>query len=58
MSAARRSLVIGAGIVGLCCARALLREGHAVTVIDRDPAGDKVSFGNEIGRASCRERVY
>jgi D-amino-acid dehydrogenase len=49
MSAARRSLVIGAGIVGLCCARALLREGHAVTVIDRDPAGDKVSFGNAGG---------
>jgi D-amino-acid dehydrogenase len=49
MSAARRSLVIGAGIVGLCCARALLREGHAVTVIDRDPVGDKVSFGNAGG---------
>ena len=49
MSAAPRSLVIGAGIVGLCCARALLREGHAVTVIDRDPAGDKVSFGNAGG---------
>jgi D-amino-acid dehydrogenase len=41
--------VIGAGIVGLCCARALLREGHAVTVVDRDPAGDKVSFGNAGG---------
>ena len=49
MSAAPRSLVIGAGIVGLCCARALLREGHAVTVIDRDPAGDKASFGNAGG---------
>jgi D-amino-acid dehydrogenase len=49
MSAAPRSLVIGAGIVGLSCARALLREGHAVTVVDRDPAGDKVSFGNAGG---------
>ena len=49
MSAARRSLVIGAGVVGLCCARALLREGYAVTVIDRDPAGDKASFGNAGG---------
>ena len=49
MSAASRSLVIGAGIVGLCCARTLLREGHAVTVVDRDPAGDKVSFGNAGG---------
>jgi D-amino-acid dehydrogenase len=49
MSAVLRSLVIGAGIVGLCCARALLREGHIVTVVDRDPAGDKVSFGNAGG---------
>ena len=49
MSAAPRSLVIGAGIVGLCCARALLRDGHAVTVVDRDPAGDKASFGNAGG---------
>jgi D-amino-acid dehydrogenase len=49
MSAGRRSVVIGAGIVGLCCARALLREGHIVTVVDRDPAGDKVSFGNAGG---------
>jgi len=44
-----RTVVIGAGIVGLSCARALLREGHAVTVIDRDPAGDKASFGNAGG---------
>ena len=49
MNAAPRSLVIGAGIVGLCCARALLHEGHTVTVVDRDPAGDKVSFGNAGG---------
>jgi D-amino-acid dehydrogenase len=49
MSAAPRSLVIGAGIVGLCCARALLREGHVVAVVDRDPAGDKASFGNAGG---------
>lgn len=49
MSAAPRSVVIGAGIIGLSCARALLREGHAVTVIDRDPAGDKTSFGNAGG---------
>jgi D-amino-acid dehydrogenase len=49
MSAAPRSLVIGAGIVGLCCARALLHEDHSVTVVDRDPAGDKVSFGNAGG---------
>ena len=46
---ATRIVVIGAGIVGLCAARALTREGHAVTVIDRDPVGDKASFGNAGG---------
>ncbi len=49
MSVSPRTVVIGAGIVGLSCARALLRAGHAVTVIDRDPAGDKASFGNAGG---------
>ena len=49
MSDAAPVVVIGAGIVGLCAARALVRAGHAVTVIDRDPAGDKASFGNAGG---------
>lgn len=44
-----RILVIGAGIVGLSCARALRRDGHDVSVLDRDPAGDKCSFGNAAG---------
>jgi D-amino-acid dehydrogenase len=39
-------IVIGAGIVGLNCAFWLARGGRQVTVIDRDPAGDKASFGN------------
>ena len=42
-------VVIGAGIVGLSCAYFLLRDGHRVVVIDRDPTGDKVSFGNAGG---------
>ena len=29
--------VIGAGIVGICCAVQLQRDGHEVTLIDRDP---------------------
>ena len=49
MSGPQRSVVIGAGIVGLSCARMLLRAGHGVTVIDRHPAGDKASFGNAGG---------
>lgn len=39
-------LVIGAGIVGLSCAYALVEDGRGVTVLDRDPPGDKASFGN------------
>lgn len=44
--------VVGAGIVGLACAHHLLRDGHAVTVIDRDPRGDRTSFGNAGGIAA------
>jgi len=44
-------LVIGAGVVGLSCADALVEDGHGVTVLDRDPAGDKASFGNAGGIA-------
>ena len=49
MSAPLNIVVIGAGIIGLSVARALRRDGHGVTVIDRDPAGDKASFGNAGG---------
>jgi len=45
------SVVLGAGIVGLCCAHQLLRRGHKVIVLDRDPPGDKTSFGNAGGIA-------
>jgi D-amino-acid dehydrogenase len=44
-------VVLGAGIVGLCCAYHLMQRGHAVTILDRDPAGDKTSFGNAGGIA-------
>jgi D-amino-acid dehydrogenase len=46
-----RVLVVGAGIVGLACARALLQDGHAVSLLDRDPDGDKTSWGNAGGIA-------
>jgi glycine/D-amino acid oxidase-like deaminating enzyme len=39
-------VVIGAGIVGLAVAYWFIRDGVRVTVVDRDPAGDKASFGN------------
>ena len=39
-------LVIGAGIVGVCCAAYLQRAGFQVTLIDRLPPGNGCSFGN------------
>ncbi len=39
-------VVIGAGIVGVCCAAYLAREGRAVTVIDPGDPGMGASFGN------------
>jgi D-amino-acid dehydrogenase len=38
--------VVGAGIVGLATAYQLVKSGAQVTLIDPDPEGDKVSFGN------------
>lgn len=38
--------VIGAGIVGVCCAAFLQREGFDVTVVDRLEPGEGTSFGN------------
>jgi D-amino-acid dehydrogenase len=42
-------VIVGAGIIGLSCAYFLYADGHSVVVLDRDPAGDKVSFGNAGG---------
>ena len=41
-----RVAVLGAGIVGLCCAHALLRDGHEVVLIDRDGVGGGATPGN------------
>ncbi len=41
-----RFTVLGAGIIGVCTALALQRDGHAVTIIDRDEPGRGCSFGN------------
>lgn len=38
--------VIGNGIVGLCIAKALLNDGHTVSVISRDAADEGTSIGN------------
>jgi len=39
-------IVIGAGIVGACCAHALVQDGHAVTIVDERDPGDGCSYGN------------
>ena len=43
-----RVAVIGAGIVGACCALELVRDGHAVTLIEPDEPGGEhaASYGN------------
>lgn len=41
--------VIGAGIVGMCCASYLQRDGHQVTVVDSAAPGENCSFGNAGG---------
>ncbi len=49
-----RAAILGAGIVGLGCARALQRAGFDVTVVDRGPPGEAASLGNSghLGTAS------
>ncbi len=38
--------MLGAGIVGLCCAVSLQKDGHRVTLVDRMDPGTGTSFGN------------
>ena len=49
MSERGDAIVVGAGIVGICCALYLQREGFTVTVVTRDPPGDACSAGNSGG---------
>ena len=38
--------VLGAGVVGLAIAEALVAEGHEVVLVDPDPPGSGASYGN------------
>jgi len=51
----KKIVVIGAGIIGACTALKLQREGHSVTLVDRDEPGLGSSFGNAgaISPAAC-----
>lgn len=41
-----RVTIIGAGVIGLCCAYYLQKEGYEVTVVERNNLTDGCSFGN------------
>jgi D-amino-acid dehydrogenase len=41
-----RVVVVGGGVVGLCCAYELKRSGAEVTVVERDHCGRAASLGN------------
>ncbi len=53
VAAPRKVVVIGAGIVGVCTASFLLRDGHHVVLIDPDEPGRGASFGNAGGLNSA-----
>lgn len=42
----KQVIVLGAGIVGVCCALELLRRGMSVTLVDRQEPGRETSLGN------------
>lgn len=46
MASTRHAVVVGAGIVGICTAIELRRQGLRVTVLDRLEPGQGCSFGN------------
>ena len=52
---AKTVTVIGAGIVGVCCALHLQREGFKVRLVEKGEPGSEASFGNSgsFGTASC-----
>src|SRR5262245_44309216 len=41
--------IVGAGIIGIQCAHALLDDGHAVALVDPDGLGQRTSRGNAGG---------
>lgn len=42
----RRVVVVGGGVIGVCCAYFLAKEGADVTLVERDEIGGGASFGN------------
>ena len=42
----QHTVVVGGGVVGVCCAYFLAKRGARVTVLERDQIGKAASFGN------------
>ncbi len=42
----RHTIVVGGGVIGVCCAYFLARKGARVTVVERDAIGSGASYGN------------
>ncbi|HAT85232.1 MAG TPA: FAD-dependent oxidoreductase, partial [Rhizobiales bacterium] len=53
MTATKKVVVVGAGIVGVSSAIWLKRAGHDVILIDRGEPGQGTSYGNACVLASC-----
>lgn len=55
MAPSKSVTVIGAGLVGVCCALHLQREGFKVRLVEKGEPGRGASFGNagSFGTASC-----
>ena len=49
--------VVGAGIVGICCAYFLKKSGLSVTLIDREDPGTMTSFGHACSFADYANAV-
>ena len=54
----RTAIVVGAGVIGVCCALHLQRRGIQVTLVDKAAPGEACSFGNSgrIASVLCAPR--
>src|ERR1035437_5152222 len=42
----RHTIIVGGGVIGVCCAYFLAKRGARVTVLERDQIGKGASYGN------------